>query len=72
MPHYTLFDPAGSGSIPEEHHISFAVRKQREYFEAQPSERQQETLERVNRLVVQYPQSWLARHWWQIYGERSL
>lgn len=69
MPRHA-FDPATSGAIPESFHVSFAVRMQRGYFLAQPPEKQRETLERVQRIVAQYPDGWLAKHWRAIYGER--
>lgn len=51
-------------------HTSFAIRALRAEFLAQPPERQHETLRRVQRLAAAHPQSYLARHWRAIYGER--
>lgn len=55
-------------------HSSFAIRMQREQFEAQPPDRQAETLERV-RLLLQDEQrrkqnqpSYLMQHAKEIYG----
>ncbi len=48
-------------------HQSFAVRTQRAYFDAESPSLQHQTLARVQRIVLERPQSWLARHWRQIY-----
>lgn len=52
-------------------HQSFAVRAQRADFQAQPPKKQFETMARVTRLIAQYPNSYLARHWREIYGIRE-
>lgn len=62
------YDFTGMAHIPDEYHVNFTIQAQRRDFEAQPPAKQQETLERVNRIVAQYPSSWLARHWREIYG----
>ena len=49
-------------------HLSFAVRVQRAYFDAQPPAKQRETLARVRRLVAERPQSYLARIAREVYG----
>ncbi len=48
-------------------HTEFAIQAQRVAFQAQPPELQRETLERVQRIVREHPNSWLARHWREIY-----
>jgi len=66
MPRHA-FDPSTSGTIPESFHVSFAVQRQREDFQAQPPERRRETMERVRQNVAAHPTSWLAKHWQEIY-----
>jgi len=46
---------------------SFAVLAQRAYFDAEPPAVQRQTMARVERLVLQYPTSYLARHWRAMY-----
>lgn len=48
-------------------HTAFAVQRQRADFQAQPPERQRETMERVRQNVAAHPDSWLAKHWPEIY-----
>lgn len=57
--------PWHSANEPDERANS--VRIQRELFQAQPPERQRETLERVRQIVAAHPGGWLARHWTEIY-----
>jgi len=53
-------------------HQSFAVRAQRAYFDAQPPALQAETVARINRIIVEHPQSYLARHWRAMYLDPSI
>ena len=53
--------------IPMSHHVSFAVRMQRADFQAQPPALQRETMERVQRIVAERPNSYLAKHWREMY-----
>jgi hypothetical protein len=56
--------------FPAGFHRNFSVQVQRELFLALPPKLQAETLERAMEIVARYPQSWLARHWREIYRER--
>lgn len=51
--------------------LSFAVRVMRADFQAQPPDKQRETMERVQQLVTAQPQSYLARHWTDFYRLRG-
>lgn len=51
----------------EEDEAPRSIQMQRELFQAQPPERQRETLERVRQIVAAHPDGWLAKHWTEIY-----
>ena len=53
-------------------HQAFAVRAQRAYFDAEPPKLQRETMARINRLIVERPNSYLARHWRAMYLDPSI
>lgn len=55
-----------------EFHRAFAVRAQRAYFDAQPPDLQHETMARINRIIVERPNSYLARHWRAMYADPSI
>lgn len=51
---------------------SYAVQAQRAYFDAMPNALQADTIARVNRIVAEHPQSYLARHWRAMYLDPSV
>ena len=61
--------PWHSADEPDERQRSIA--QQRALFQAQPPERQRETMERVRDVVARYPDGWLARYWREIYQPKG-
>jgi hypothetical protein len=63
-----LADISTGANLTAEFNLRFAIRVERERYQAMPPRLQAETLSRVMANVERHPNSWLAKHWKQIYG----
>jgi hypothetical protein len=63
-----LADIMTGRDLNDEFTLAFAIRVEKEYYEAMPPKLQAEKLQRVRANVARYPNSWLAKHWKAIYG----
>lgn len=65
--HHDVDRPISDGWLAD-HSASVSLRiARREQWLNQPPQLRQETIARVRRIVAAYPQSYLARHWQDIY-----